>query len=141
VLIKNILAAAATYESVLTSDINQVQALSESQAPPHNCEQIQLDMDLSRNAACNSMSLRHDAGLATASDPRVSASGTVVDNITGTQKTYPRVKYISASKFRHERFKALNAAGNINFVVPLVVTPAVLSALSVESNNTQDLAA
>jgi hypothetical protein len=110
---------------------------------------LALDMNPSMTAAGNSVSLHHESGISTDSDPAVSPSGTVLGSIDGTQKTIqkfpipgitnpqdPRVKHItikriSKSQFRQNKLRALKAAGNVNFVVPLVVTPAVLSALSV----------
>jgi hypothetical protein len=101
-----------TWLSLDWHGIFQVQALSNSQAPPQDCEQIQGDRDPSLFTAGTSLPLHHDSELATVSDPRVSL-----------------------------KYRGGNDTGNVKFVVPLVVTPAVLYALSVESNNTQTLTA
>jgi hypothetical protein len=99
-------------QAVLAAEIFQVQVLSNSQAPSQDCEQIQGDMDPSLITAGSSLPLHHDSEIATVSDPRVSL-----------------------------KYRGGNATGNVKTVVPLVVTPAVLSALSVEYNNTQTLTA
>jgi hypothetical protein len=69
-------------------------------------------MDPSLITAGTSLPLHHDSDLATVSDPRVSL-----------------------------KYRGGNDTRNVKFVVPLVVTPAVLSALSLESNTTQTLTA
>jgi hypothetical protein len=97
---------------MLAAEIFQVQALSNSQASPQDCEQIQGDMDPSLITADTSLLLHHDSEFATVSDPRVSLT-----------------------------YREGNDTGIVKFVVPLVVTSAVLSALSVDSNNTQTLTA
>ena len=66
------IAAAVNAEAVLAAEIFQVQALSNSQAPPLDCEQSQGDMDPSLITAGTSLPLHHDSDLATVSDPRVS---------------------------------------------------------------------
>jgi hypothetical protein len=139
-------------------------SLAESQVAAHKHEQIQMELDSVMHASGNSSSLHLVSGPSTASGTGASASGSGLGSQECTQNEIqdlqtpditlpldPRDKAIYKSMAKCDRginyqkaaWKGTGPASStspVTLVVPLVVSPAVLSVLSAETINAHDLA-